>query len=1544
MDKSTQELGPARFAEFGDPDYGYGDSVSTDNEIPDERVDDEILLWDSFKCTEPEPRSGSMVEKRWYEIMLRFIKAFLYGFLLLAILIGSLVSKVTALFAASQIAGNPVPYCRDYPGYSNREQYRHVSILPTEARMSWVWCVIFAFSIPECLDFVRFLWNCFFVDFKFPKARHLALLSCIEILQVAGVAHLFIGVLPNLDVVQAAASLSCVCIVPSVLGFISKFKRKQSTEESRFYFYGDVLAFLGQIGGLASFTYIACQSRNSFVPATLPVAFFLVSLRWWSNYVASDCRFGFIQYLAEARANLQAFRPVLIGYTSLLRITTFLLSALVITCWQGVEPEVFFKGFWMNNYTYTIKLVNKSNTLAGSEVLIDTEPVSEMFGDGYTPLYVLLIQALSGVFVYNCAKFACRTIMQGFGFALPLNLAVPTTVVSVWGLCTLRTWNVCVYHSDGVFRFLDHMFFNSPSMHDYVAQWYAWIWLIWFFSLLWITMHVWSTTNERLATTDRIFAIWSYESLMLDQSLALSRWRDEPDDDYVEKRDDAEEPMKLPKNFTSVRKEDHVTRIYACATMWHETPEEMRDFLNSILRMDRDQCITRILQKRYHITSPDYYELEVHIFFDDALKCVHGCNGRCTHDENKTQVNDWVVSFVKTVADIIRSRNLKPSLPIKYPTPYGGRLVWTLPENTKMYVHLKDKNRIRTRKRWSQVMYMYYLLGYRLMQLPIEVERKEVRAENTYILTLDGDIDFRPSAVKVLVDRMRVNKDLGSVCGRIHPLGTGPLVWFQKFEYAIGHWLQKSTEHTIGCVLCSPGCFALFRAKALMDYNVMRKYATVPKEARHFIQYDQGEDRWLCTLILQMGYKVEYSAASDAYTHAPESFNEFFIQRRRWIPSTVANIFDLLDTAKETKKANRDISWVYIFYQWILMGSTILGPGTIFLMLVGAFVAAFQIGNWSSFGYNLIPIFIFCVTCYFCKEKTQLLMAGVITAIYGLVMIVVLVGIMIQIAEDGWLAPSTLLFFVVAGELVITGLLHPLEWTCLLYGVIYYVTVPSMYMLLIIFSLFNMNNISWGTRDVPKPSLNTEEQQNKSMLNPPAVSNKREKAPVEFSLAGLFKCMLCAQEQPPENEPQLKEIGSSLTRIEGRLDDIERVVDAGPRAARDHPNDVNDPTSEDVHPVGNPVANRGVSFSDELDDVASIASSDLGSGDDGMDSADANSLQGSDNFLVSPNWLHGKDLGKGEVEYLKSEEEIFWKQFISSYLYPIDKDEKREAEIARSILDLRDQYVFKFFMINALFVLIVFLMQLNKDLLHFQWPLGVKYNVTYDSDKTEVVISEEYLQLEPIGCLFIIGFISVLFIQFVAMLFHRFDTFSHIMAKVSLDLYCCDKASDLSEEATIERHAEKIIKQLQRQVDGDTKSDHNSTVPPRKRMTIHQTIKGNDRRQPFASNFTNALERNLEDNGQNGSGGFISKRLSQTALRALQRRRTTILAAEKRQSQMRKPEPDNIYATANNPVNNERAGASVPLAQRRPTGILASYENPAFEHEEDGIIEESDRM
>lgn len=107
----------------------------------------------------------------------------------------------------------------------------------------------------------------------------------------------------------------------------------------------------------------------------------------------------------------------------------------------------------------------------------------------------------------------------------------------------------------------------------------------------------------------------------------------------------------------------------------------------------------------------------------------------------------------------------------------------------------------------------------------------------------------------------------------------------------------------------------------------------------------------------------------------------------------------------------------------------------------------------------------------------QLFVAGLVSAIYGLVMMAVLIGIFMQVSADGWLAPSSLFLIIMASQFIITALLHPQEFYCLKYGVIYYVTVPSMYMLLVIYSIFNMNNVSWGTRDVTILNKKDEEEE-----------------------------------------------------------------------------------------------------------------------------------------------------------------------------------------------------------------------------------------------------------------------------------------------------------------------------------------------------------------------------------------------------------------------------------------------------------------------------------
>jgi chitin synthase len=59
---------------------------------------------------------------------------------------------------------------------------------------------------------------------------------------------------------------------------------------------------------------------------------------------------------------------------------------------------------------------------------------------------------------------------------------------------------------------------------------------------------------------------------------------------------------------------DHIPQVFVCATMWHETKEELIEFLKSILRLDEDQCARRMAQKYLQIDKneidSEYYDLE----------------------------------------------------------------------------------------------------------------------------------------------------------------------------------------------------------------------------------------------------------------------------------------------------------------------------------------------------------------------------------------------------------------------------------------------------------------------------------------------------------------------------------------------------------------------------------------------------------------------------------------------------------------------------------------------------------------------------------------------------------------------------------------------------------------------------------------------------------------------------------------------------------------------------------------------------------------------
>merc|ERR1712142_963183 len=868
------------------------------------------------------------------------------------------------------------------------------------------------------------------------------------------------------------------------------------------------------------------------------------------------------------------------------------------------------------------------------------------------------------------------------------------------------------------------------------------------------------------------------------------------------------------------------------------------------------------------------------------------------------------VNCVDEAGSYIHQTNIRLRPPKKVPTPYGGRLIYTLPGKTKMIIHMKDKSKIRHKKRWSQCMYMYYLLGHKLMELPISVDRKETLAENTYLLTLDGDIDFQPDAVTLLVDLMKKNKMLGAACGRIHPVGSGPMVWYQLFEYAIGHWLQKATEHMIGCVMCSPGCFSLFRAKALMDDNVMRKYTTTSEEPRHYVQYDQGEDRWLCTLLLQRGYRVEYSAASDSYTHCPEGFSEFFNQRRRWVPSTIANIFDLLMDYKATVKINDNISLPYIWYQAMLMMGTIIGPGTIFLMLVGAFVAAFKIGNWTAFQYNLIPIVGYTAVCLMCKSKWQLLLSQLLSTFYALIMMAVIVGTALQLGEDGLGSPSAIFLIAMTGSFFVAACLHPQEFWCVVPGLIYLLCIPSMYLLLIIYSITNLNVVSWGTREVAVKKTKKELEAERKEAAANAKKKKAEgiwglirgaddaddeEGGIDISLGNILRVMAFTHKKESQDKEQLVRIADSLDSLTKRLDHIEGIIDphsTGPKQRRKSSR-----LSLRVEAM-TAVSEGGESVDMDTEEDASHTTEPKEERDD----------------LINPFWIEDRDLGRGEVDYLSGAEIQFWKDLIEKYLHPLDADKDKQALITKGLAELRNNVVFSFAIMNAIFVLIVFLLTLNKDRIYLDWPFGVRQNITFLEESFEVIVTKEYLHLEPIGIVLVFFFFAIVVIQFVAMLFHRFGTISHILA--STDLNCCKAKEDvLSDEALIEKNAVEIVKQMQRLKGLDDEYDSDSAASNRlqTRRTIHNLDKARTKKRAIGTLDVAFKKRFFALSGEEEApGGQQHKNSSQTpilgprhhhmpreTIKALEHARDNLIS-ERKQSKMQ-------TLGASNPHNNNNS-------------------------------------
>ncbi|KAJ8319738.1 hypothetical protein KUTeg_002709 [Tegillarca granosa] len=564
-------------------------------------------------------------------------------------------------------------------------------------------------------------------------------------------------------------------------------------------------------------------------------------------------------------------------------------------------------------------------------------------------------------------------------------------------------------------------------------------------------MNILVLVQQQQVKSMSLFNFPSYFGPFNDISLMISR-KQEPS--RIEPCKHTEESQFLLNNTTYDDVNKMRPKIFVCATMWHETLEEMKILLTSIFRLDYDHAIRRLDYK-----NEDNFELDAHIFFDDAFESI---------DRRGKDLNSFVHTFHCAINEVAREHYLLET-GMKHNdciTPYGCRKVWTLPGKTKLTVHLKDKELIRNKKRWSQVMYFNYILKQKVTEISKEsnLDKQNVE-ENIYILTLDGDVSFTPLNVRKIFIKMQESPEIGAVTGRLVPCGSGPIVWFQIFEYAIEHWLWKTAENVFGSVLCAPGCFSLYRGSAILSNRVLNTYSRIPSTPREYLQFDQGEDRWLTTLLLKEGYRVEYIDDATVFTAAPENIPEFLKQRRRWTSSIIANLLDLQECSKILRKQNSAISMIFIVYIFILVGITIFTPAALLLLLIEVTLQSLTIVQpWVVYAVTYTPFLIHFLVCFKVKSKDTE---------HTCIVFFIFIGHISALIHKG-VSRTWYLFLL---PYLIPAFLHISHFHHLVYIGAFYVLSPLCYILLYTYSVCNLNDMSWGTREKKTNRFN-----NKSLL------------------------------------------------------------------------------------------------------------------------------------------------------------------------------------------------------------------------------------------------------------------------------------------------------------------------------------------------------------------------------------------------------------------------------------------------------------------------------
>jgi chitin synthase len=390
-----------------------------------------------------------------------------------------------------------------------------------------------------------------------------------------------------------------------------------------------------------------------------------------------------------------------------------------------------------------------------------------------------------------------------------------------------------------------------------------------------------------------------------------------------------------------------------------------------------------------------------------------------------------------------------------------------------------------------------------------------------FCVLIDAGTKPDKKAIYHLYQTMYFDSRIAGCCGEItmeRQLNLNPIVAAQNFEYKVANILDKTMETMFGYVSVLPGAFSAYRYEALQGAPLEKYFHHISTPLKELSPFKANmylaEDRILCfELVSKAGcnYLLSYNNKAIAKTDAPSTVVDLIKQRRRWLNgSFFASLYALMHVGSLLSRSKHSLLrkvTVFLQYLYILITICFLWFMVANFYLIFYFSISYLFDQTELYFHAVRLVFIAFVLLQFVyglgnRPDGNKFVYNASAVLFGMLFLVTFGLAAVALFESD----QKLYLYVSAGITIgitfVAGLLHMQFFTLLGSFLQYVFFVPLFLIIMPIYSMCNLHDISWGTKSneeafkVEKVSEDEKEKDNARSLDERVIARLRRAAQI----------------------------------------------------------------------------------------------------------------------------------------------------------------------------------------------------------------------------------------------------------------------------------------------------------------------------------------------------------------------------------------------------------------------------------------------------------------